>query len=126
MDDFSGTLLVRTDPPSAHVVAAGDFDLSTTPIAVGQLNDALMSGCRDFCLDLARVTFLDAASVGMLVRLRRRVDELDGELIIANPAPRVRRVFELTGVGSMRNDTMPASRAGGSERSRRIERRPRS
>ena len=85
-----------------------------------------MSGCRDFCLDLARVTFLDAATVGMLVRLRRRVDELDGELIIANPAPCVRTVFELTGVGSMLNDTMPASRAGGSERSRRIERRPRS
>jgi two-component system, NarL family, response regulator LiaR len=107
MDSLPGTLRMHIEPPTAHFVAAGDFDVSVVPSMVTQLNDALTSGCREFRLDLARVTFLDAATIGVIVRLRHQVDELNGQLTIANPAPCVRRICQLTGLDSLLNGTTP-------------------
>ena len=107
MNSSLGTLVVHAAPPTAHVIATGEFDLATFPAVSTQLNDALGSGCRDFHLDLARVTFLDATTLSVLVRLHRHVDELGGELTIVSPAPCVRRIFRLAGLSQMLEDTTP-------------------
>jgi anti-anti-sigma factor len=102
-----GTLVVHAAPPTAHVIATGEFDLATFPAVSTQLSHALGSGCRDFHLDLARVTFLDATTLSVLVRLQRDVDELGGELTIVSPAPCVRTIFRLAGLSRLLDRTTP-------------------
>lgn len=52
-------------------------------------------------VDLTDVTFMDCAGVGELVRALRRTGWARGSIRLANPTSSVRRVLDLTHVGSV-------------------------
>jgi anti-sigma B factor antagonist len=55
-------------------------------------------GQRRLVLDLDGLTFCDSAGISAFVRLRRRLSEVDGALVLARPTPIVRSVLDLTGM----------------------------
>jgi anti-sigma B factor antagonist len=73
---------------------------SFTEPGVGDLAPALLrlADRRGLRLDLARVEYLGAAGLGVLLRLRRRVQAAGGWLALENVSPRLREVFDVTGL----------------------------
>ncbi len=64
------------------------------------IGDALATGGVDHRLvvSMAGVSFIDSTALAMLVRGMKRARELQGDLVLAELPPRVRIVFELTGL----------------------------
>jgi anti-sigma B factor antagonist len=99
-----GNALVRTEPPRAHVVATGEFDLATTSTLTGLLSRAVASGCRDVRIDMSGVTFCDASTIGLLVGLDRRLRTAGGSLTIGPCSPCVLRLLHILGLESLLSD----------------------
>ncbi len=58
-------------------------------------------------VDLSDLTFLDSSGITALVMARNRMAEEGNELVLARPHPIVRRVLEVTGLGSWLVDWDP-------------------
>jgi anti-sigma B factor antagonist len=99
-----GNALITTDPPEAHVVATGELDIATTSALTVLLRQAVAAGCRDFRVDVARVTFCDASTMGLLVGLDRRVRVDGGSLVIVGASSRVARLLHIAGLESLLSD----------------------
>ncbi len=87
------------DADGAKVVeATGDIELHNAP----NLREELKAICeipRVCCvIDMTHVPFIDSTGVGVLVGALKRARENGGTLTLACPQPRVRRVFEITGL----------------------------
>ena len=80
------------------VQVAGDIELSNA----SQLKSDLRSACeQDACrvvVDMSEVTFIDSTGIGVLVGALKRTREQNGSFALICPQPRVRRVFEITGL----------------------------
>jgi anti-anti-sigma factor len=88
-----------SDPPPHHwwdLHVHGDLDLATAPDLDARLARALSRHADDgFVLDLSRVTFMDCAGLGPLLRGSRRIGD---RLCLRGIQPRVGRLIDLTGV----------------------------
>jgi len=80
------------------VEANGDIELHNAP----RLREELKAICeiKHVCcvIDMSKVPFIDSTGVGVLVGALKRAREHGGTLTLACPQPRVRRVFEITGL----------------------------
>ena len=56
---------------------------------------------RRMVVDMEAVEGIDAAGLGLLVELHRRAVERAGQLVLANPTSRVRRLLALTKLNSV-------------------------
>ena len=75
-------------PPSV-VVLAGDLDVYT----VKRVRAALDPVDGPAIVDMSAVEFLDAAALGELARLARRVGT--GTVVLVVPSPQIRRVLDI-------------------------------
>lgn len=87
------------DAHHAKVVeATGDIELHNAP----RLREELRTICETdkvrCVIDMTHVPFIDSTGVGVLVGALKRAREHGGTLTLACPQPRVRRVFEITGL----------------------------
>lgn len=85
---------------SAQVLVEGELDLATAPRfwkVVSRLVGELSPG-TDLVVNLEGLEFLDAAGLGVIVRLRNRLDGGGNSLRLVAATPRIRRVFELAGL----------------------------
>ena len=64
--DFSAAITLQTD--QAHLAVTGEVDAITTLQVRWQVDDALAQGCTRFSVDVAGVTFIDAAGLDAFVR----------------------------------------------------------
>jgi len=80
------------------VEVVGDIELSNAL----QLRTDLRSACeQEACrviVDMSQVTFIDSTGIGVLVGALKRTREQNGWFALVCPQPRVRRVFEITGL----------------------------
>ena len=93
-------LIIEESEAILHVRAAGELDLAV----VGQVENALDRAFRGapsrrIVLDLRRVTFLDAAGLGSILRANERACAAAIELVLVRPLGRANRVFTLTRAG---------------------------
>jgi anti-sigma B factor antagonist len=93
------TQLRTYEDDGAQVVEIhGDVELH----CAAQVREELRRACEArgvrCIVDMSGVPFIDSTGVGVLVGALKRVREQDGTFAIANPQPRVRRVFEITGL----------------------------
>lgn len=51
---------------------------------------------KKLILDFINVKFLTSAFLGLLIRIHKKVRELDGQIQLCNVDPNIRRVFEIT------------------------------
>ena len=86
----------------AFVVAArGELDVATAAGLQNALETARSSGARRLIADLAAVTFLDSAALGVIVKSARKLRMNGGELVVVTDDPRIVRVFEITGLDNV-------------------------
>jgi anti-sigma B factor antagonist len=93
------TLQLRRPRRADHTVleAAGELDLAYAGELRAKLAEAAVPGGR-VVVDLGRVEFLDSTALGVLVAAAKRQRATGGEVVVRSPQPRIRRVFELTGL----------------------------
>lgn len=80
------------------VSLAGEVDAHTAPRLNEELAGAIESGARRLVVDLAGASFIDSTVLGILLQAQRRLERLEGQLVLVSDDPRILRVFELTGL----------------------------
>ena len=81
---------------SVVVSAAGVIGLASSRKLEDNLTRQIESGRTKVVLEMRLVALVDSAGITALLRLHRLASELGGWLRLANPQPRVRRVFQTT------------------------------
>lgn len=79
----------------------GELDVYTCRTARKEFRALLDSAHRRLLLDLGRLTFIDSAGLGMLVRLLRRVRDMGGDLVLVRATPSTRKLFRMTGLDAL-------------------------
>jgi anti-sigma B factor antagonist len=82
----------------AVLAVSGEVDVATVPRLREQLHGLVASGTPRIVVDLDAVDFLDSTGLGVLVGALKRVRANGGELALVCTAPRIRKVFEVTGL----------------------------
>jgi anti-anti-sigma factor len=86
-----------TPGPDTLIALSGELDLAAVPVFKVALQKLELPSVRDMVLDLARLTFMDAAGLHAVLDLHAACRNGSTALTIV-PGPRnVHRVFELTG-----------------------------
>ena len=76
----------------------GEVDVYTAPQLKQQMISILEGGAKELVVDLAKVDYLDSTALGVLIGGLKRMRERDGNMVLVCPSPRIRRVFEITGL----------------------------
>jgi anti-sigma B factor antagonist len=98
MDDYGLTVEVREELGHVLVTVAGEVDIATVPRLRERLAAPAASG-RPLIVDLDRVTFIDAAGLGVLASAARRAAARGASLHAVCARPQVQRLFIITGLG---------------------------
>ena len=86
------------DSSTPLIELEGEVDVYTAPQLKQQMLSLLESGNNEMVIDLTKVEYLDSTALGVLIGGLKRVRERDGNLPLICPSPRIRRVFEITGL----------------------------
>ncbi|OLB64745.1 MAG: hypothetical protein AUI10_09795 [Actinobacteria bacterium 13_2_20CM_2_72_6] len=115
------TLAITVDDRQAPTVLSvgGDIDLNTAPELLQALTALVDDGRRALVVDLTGVGFCDSSGLSVLVRVRNRVTELGGTVMLAAATPIVQRVLEVSGLDEIfgRYPSVEAARAAAAEES---------
>ena len=74
----------------------GELDLASRELLATTLETCVASTDGDIRLDCAELDFLDATSLGVLVRVHESLEHDDRRLIVVRANPNIRRVFRLS------------------------------
>ena len=102
MPDSSPTRLTISDDgpgPPAVVVVAGELDPHTAPDLAAHLEALVDGGARSVELDLGGLRFMDSSGLRVLLAAAERLAGAGGSLVLRDPAPAVRRLLDIAGVG---------------------------
>lgn len=80
------------------IILEGEVDVYTAPQLKQHLVAILESGTKKLLIDLSLVDYLDSTALGVLIGGLKRIKEVDGNMILICPSPRIHRVFEITGL----------------------------
>ena len=99
-DGVLATLSVTMDTSDRQVVIAvsGEIDIGTVETLERALSavDSIDSiGCTAVVVDLAEVSFIDSSGLKALLTGRRDLAQHDIRLVVRNPQPQARRLFEV-------------------------------
>jgi anti-sigma B factor antagonist len=73
----------------------GEHDISTAPALSEALERAIALGEADLLVDMSGVTFMDASTIGVVLRACGQLRRRSRSLAVRSPSTSVRRVFEL-------------------------------
>jgi anti-sigma B factor antagonist len=82
----------------AVLQVAGEVDAYTAPMLREQIRALAAKGAVHLIADLGRVDFLDSTGLGALVGGLKRLREAGGSLTLVIAAPRILRLFQITGL----------------------------
>jgi anti-anti-sigma factor len=85
------------------VILVGEIDLSTVGELYEKLSELADEGVCHVALNVAEVTFIDSAGLSLLVSEHKRMESMDGELIIFSPSRNMRRLLQITALDSYLN-----------------------
>jgi len=83
------------------VVLSGEADTTTATLLREMLETVLDTGARLVTVDASGLSFLDSASLRVLVLAARALRGRHGTLVLARPQPLVARVLEITGADKL-------------------------
>jgi anti-sigma B factor antagonist len=93
----SPAIRVRHEPAYVLVTMAGEVDYGTAAALRERLFPLAATG-RHLIADLDRVSFIDAAGLGVLAGVARRAAGQGGSLRVVCARPQIRRLFGLAGL----------------------------
>jgi anti-sigma B factor antagonist len=82
----------------AIIQVTGEVDVYTAPMLREQIRELAAKGAVHLIADLSQVDFLDSTGLGALVGGLKRLREADGSLALVISAPRILRIFQITGL----------------------------
>jgi anti-sigma B factor antagonist len=85
----------------AVVWLRGEHDVSTVAALAEAMARAVALDDRDVVVDLSGVQFMDAATVGVIIRARDLLRLRSRSLRLRSPSTRARRVFDLCGLADL-------------------------
>lgn len=88
----------RTNDESALVWLLGEHDISTVKALSAIIDRAITFNSSDLILDLSEVSFMDVATVEVIVRAREYLDLRARSLVLRSPPRCARLVLELCGL----------------------------
>jgi anti-sigma B factor antagonist len=92
-------LAVDADHPEFTLLTvSGEVDVYTAPLLRQKLVDLADSGTSRIIVNLEPVEFLDSTGLGVLVAALNRLRRQEGDVELICSQPRIRRVFEITGL----------------------------
>jgi anti-anti-sigma factor len=99
VSDHAAVLTVRDrwDGAEVTVTVQGEIDVTTAAVLSGHLGDVVARNPQRLVIDLAGVGFLDSAGLNVFAWVRRQLPE-DCPVIVRSAQPRLRQVFEITGL----------------------------
>jgi anti-anti-sigma factor len=111
MTDFAQAMRLElacetTAEGTAMVSARGELDISTADQAYAYVRDVISGQEGPITLNLADLTFCDAAGLGVLARLAGHARQSGRELKLAAPRPSLLRIMRITGM----DETFPEVR----------------
>ena len=80
------------------VSLAGELDLGAANEVEQALETAQADGAGRLVIDLAGLEFIDSTGLRVLLSAQRRADDTKQALLLRNPQPQVRRLFEIAGI----------------------------
>lgn len=83
---------------SSIIELEGEIDVYTAPQLKQQIISLLDGGVRRIIVNLTAVDYLDSTALGVLIGGLKRLRERDGNLDLICPNPRIKRIFEITGL----------------------------
>ena len=92
---------ISQGPGYAVVSVAGEIDVGTECKFRDALTSALARGALRVVVDLAGVTFMGSAGIGVLMGARRVLAAGGGSLVLASPRGEVAQILSLTGVAEV-------------------------
>jgi anti-anti-sigma factor len=111
MTSLSRTPAHRREPPAPLLISregghtviwlVGDQDLATVSVLETALTEVLELDHSHLVVDLRETSFVDAATIGALVRNRTAFRHRSRDLTLRAPSDFVRRVLELCGVAHL-------------------------
>jgi anti-anti-sigma factor len=99
-DCVLATLSVTMEASDHQVVIAvqGEIDVATAETLERALNAIDVIDCRTVVVDLSEVSFIDSSGLKALLTGRRDLARRDIGLVVRNPQPQARRLFEVSEV----------------------------
>jgi anti-sigma B factor antagonist len=94
-------LSVSSEGDSAVVEVGGEVDLATAAHLQQFVERVIDIGYRDVVLDLGATSYMDSIGLGAVVGLDRLAREAGGAVRLRHPTARVRRLLDLTLVGTV-------------------------
>ena len=95
--DEALTIRARHDRGYPIVTVAGEIDIATATRLRERLSE-LAAGGRPLVADLDQVRFIDSAGLAALVGAAKRAAAHGGSLHVVSARPKVRQLFQLTGL----------------------------
>jgi anti-sigma B factor antagonist len=87
---------------SVHrVVLRGELDLVGAPVLVNRVHEVCRRPTRAIRLDLRRLSFMDSSGLHAVLDVRELCARNDWGFSILGGSPSVRRLFEVSGLGSL-------------------------
>ena len=83
---------------------SGDLDHHAAKDAIREMElsvDAALP--KKLVLDLGGVTFMDSSGIALLLRAQRRMENLEGSLLVCHVPPQAKRVLDAAGIGRLVN-----------------------
>jgi anti-sigma B factor antagonist len=84
---------------SAYVISVtGELDVSNARQLTEESERVIERGARRMVVDLVGLSFIDSVALGALTKAANRIRAAEGECVVVVDDPRIRRVFEITGL----------------------------
>ena len=104
--------MTLNEPIPHKIFLRGEYDLGRRDELVGRLSAAIDSRPATVLVDCADLTFIDAGTIGVLVRSQRMCSALGMDMRIVHvDDPHVRLVLETAGVWDRLTASVPSSPA---------------
>lgn len=96
------TLSIQSDPQANVLRMEGTFTFDAhAEFKTASLGLLEARGGHDVILDLARVTYMDSAALGMLLLLRERADAKGVKVVLHQPSPTVLNILRVVQFGKL-------------------------
>jgi len=80
------------------IVLEGEVDVYTAPQLKLQMIALLEKDAKKVVINLEKVDYLDSTALGVMIGGLKRMREKGGNISLVCPSPRIRRIFEITGL----------------------------
>ena len=73
----------------------GKITFEYCPVLQSRLDSIVDEGVHEVVIDFKEVPFIDSSGVGEVLRLYKRMREINGEVVLANPNQKLRDLFSM-------------------------------